>query len=49
VIILVAETLGYFVAVEFDRAATPQVSSAHAYGRFKGEQVARLSAHEASL
>jgi hypothetical protein len=44
-IVLVAETFGYFVSVEFSRAAAPQRGGAHADGRFQREQVARFASH----
>src|SRR5439155_11236191 len=48
-IILVAETFGDLVAVEFDRAAAAQIGGAHAYCCFKRDQLTRFSSHRRTI
>jgi hypothetical protein len=49
VITLVAEMFGYFVAVEFDRAAAAQIGGAHADGCFKGNELTGFSSHRPTI
>src|SRR5437773_519090 len=46
---LVAETFGDLVAVEFDRAAAAQIGGAHAYCCFKRDQLTRFSSHRLTI
>lgn len=44
-VVLVAETFGYFVSVEFDRAVAAQSGRAHANGGFEWDQLPGLPSH----